>query len=579
MQCQPEPEEQMNRTIDTQVLIVGAGPVGLTLAMDLARRGIDVTVVELRQVGAPPRIRSNHVSARSMEIFRRLGVAGMLRQAGLPEDYPNDVSFRTTVTGIELARIPIPSRGKRYTATGGPDTGWPTPEPPHRINQIYLEPLLLAYAASQPRIRILHHSRVEDLSQNDARAVAGVRDLNSGDTYSVFGAYAVGCDGGHSTVRKEIGAKFVGTPVIQRVQSTYLRAPELLARIPGEPAWHYQLRNPRRCGSMFAIDGREKWIVHNYLYDDEAGYDSVDRDWAVRTILGVGRDFHYEAISKQDWVGRRLVADRFRDRRVFICGDAAHLWAPYGGYGMNAGIADAIGLSWLLAATLNGWASPAILDAYEAERRPITDQVSRFAMDVALKNIRQRRDTPAEIEYAGPVGDAVRARIGKEAHDLNVQQFCCGGLNFGYFYDASPIIAYDGAAHPAYTMHDFTSCTVPGCRAPHLWLRDGRSLYDALGPDYTLLRFDPSAHVGGVVNGAAQRGVPLAVLDIEASGTREIYTHKLLLLRPDQHVAWRGDEEPAAPIDLIDLVRGVRAMQVDFVKSDWHARQQLRGAL
>jgi 2-polyprenyl-6-methoxyphenol hydroxylase-like FAD-dependent oxidoreductase len=405
----------MGRTLETCVLIVGTGPVGLTLAIDLAWRGIDVVVVELRHAGEPPRIRSNHVSARTMETFRRLGIASVVRNVGLPDDYPNDVSFRTTATGIELARISIPSRATRYTATVGPDTGWPTPEPPHRINQIFLEPLLLAHAASRPLIRIVHRSQVDDFVQNETRVVASVSDLDSDDRFRVSCDYLIGCDGGKSIVRKKIGARLVGTPVIRQVQSTYIRAPHLLSRMPGEAAWLYQMRNPRRCGTMFAIDGRETWIVHNDLQDDELGYDSVDRDWAIRTILGVGRDFHYDVISKEDWVGRRLVADRFRDRRVFICGDAAHLWIPAAGYGMNAGIADAVDLSWLIAASLNGWASPAILDAYEAERQPITEQVSRFAMDIAVKNTKQRCRTPAEIEMLGPLGDAVRARVGKEA--------------------------------------------------------------------------------------------------------------------------------------------------------------------
>ena len=548
----------MNR-IETNVLVVGAGPVGLTLAIDLAGRGIDVVLCERRFAGEPPRIRSNHVSARSMEIFRRLGIAGSVRNAGLPADFPNDVSFRTTLTGIELARIPIPSRNERRTATGGPDTWWPTPEPPHRINQIYLEPLLSAHAASQSRIRILHHCQLEDFSQGEAGAVAAIRDLDSGNAFSVACGYLVGCDGGRSTVRKKIGAQLAGTPVVQRVQSTYIRAPQLLRLMPMAPAWLCQILNPRRCGTVFAIDGRENWLVHNFLDEHEQDGACVDRDWAVRTILGVGPDFDYEVISHEDWVGRRLLADRFRDRRVFICGDAAHLWIANAGYGMNAGLADAADLSWQIAAALNGWASPSILDAYEAERRPITEQVSHFAMELALQTIDQRRATPAEIEMPGAVGDAVRARIGQAAYDYHVQQYCCGGLNFGYFYDGSPIIAYDGDTQPAYTMYDFTPSSVPGCRAPHFWLRDGRSLYDALGPGYTLLRFDPAVRVPGLVAAAARRGVPLAVVDVEAPDA-QLYARKLALVRPDQHVAWRGDCEPAEPIALIDLVRGASAL-------------------
>jgi hypothetical protein len=252
------------------------------------------------------------------------------------------------------------------------------------------------------------------------------------------------------------------------------------------------------------------------------------------------------------------VADKFRDRRVFICGDAAHLWLPNGGYGMNAGIADAANLSWMLAASLGSWGAPSLLDAYEAERQPITEQVSRFTTDAGLQMMRQRREVPAEIEMSGPIGEATRERIGRVAYDIAHRQQCAAGLNFGYFYESSPIIAYDGEPHPAYTMHDFKSSTVPGCRAPHLWLSDGRSLYDALGADYTLIRLDPTVPVVGMVEAAARCNVSLAVLDVNTADARALYARKLVLVRPDQHVAWRGDEEPANPMDLINLVRGAR---------------------
>jgi hypothetical protein len=210
----------------------------------------------------------------------------------------------------------------------------------------------------------------------------------------------------------------------------------------------------------------------------------------------------------------------------------------------------------MLAAVLRGWAAPALLDAHEAERLPITEQVSRHAMDHAVALAKQRGAVPAEVEAPGPAGDAVRAAVGRAAYELNVNQYCCGGLNFGYFYDASPIIAYDGEKAPAYTMYDFTPSTVPGCRTPHLWLRDGRSLYDAVGPDYTLLRLDPRAEVDGLVRAAAARGVPLSVLDVDAEEAAKLYPRKLVLSRPDGHVAWRGDAAPADPLALVDLIRG-----------------------
>ncbi len=545
---------------ETPVLIVGGGPIGLTLALDLARRGIDVTVVERRAEAEPPLPKCNHVAARSMEIFRRLGVAQDLRDAGLPADYPNDVSYRTSFTGQELTRIPIPCRRDRYTSKDGPDTDWPTPEPPHRINQIFLEPILHRHAAASPHIRLLNRASVERFEQTADGVAAWVKDLETGPgtpTETRFDCqYMIGCDGGSSIVRKGIGAQFEGDAVIQRVQSTFIRAPSLIDLQQQAPAWATFSLNPRRSGNCYAIDGKERWVVHNYMRPDEPDFDSVDRDWAIREILGVGPDFQYEVIQPMDWYGRRLVANKFRDGRVFLCGDSAHIWVPYAGYGMNAGIADAMGLSWLLAAHLNGWASEAILDAYEAERQPITQQVSHFVMDHAHAMAGQRGSVPANIEANDAAGAEARAALGQKAYDLNVQQYCCAGLNFGAFYDDSPIIAYDDEDAPGYSMADFTASTVPGCRAPHFWLADGRSLYDALGPEFTLLRFDPSADTNGLAEASMALGLPLAVLDITPGEADPIYREKLVLVRPDHHVAWRGDEAPDDALGLLRMVSG-----------------------
>jgi 2-polyprenyl-6-methoxyphenol hydroxylase-like FAD-dependent oxidoreductase len=546
----------MTRDDEVTVLIVGAGPVGLVLAIDLAWRGIEVKVAEMRPPGALPEPKCNHVAARTMEIFRRLGLAEKVRNAGLPPDYPHDISYRTTFTGQELTRIRIPCRRDRFTDKHGPDGNWPTPEPPHRINQIFLEPILFAHAEQQPRIEIFCRTSVEELAVADEGATAWLRELDTGTAKRLRCRYVIGCDGARSIVRKSIGAQLRGDAIIQRVQSTFIRAPDLLGRQRHKPAWGTGVINPRRAGMVYAIDGRERWLVHNYLKPGEPDFDSIDRDWAIRTILGVGADFGYDVISKEDWYGRRLVADKFRDRCAFIAGDAAHIWVPYAGYGMNAGIADATNLSWLLAAHLNGWAPASILDAYEAERLPITDQVSRFAMSHAEAEIRRRGLVPSELEEAGPRGECAREEVGRLAYEINVQQYACVGLNFVTFYDRSPIIAYDSAVHPPYTMATYMPSTVPGCRTPHLWLEDERSLYDALGREFTLLKPDPAINPAPLVTAAERRGLPLKVLDLPSSKASDLYSHELVLSRPDQHVAWRGHALPDDPLALIDHVRG-----------------------
>jgi 2-polyprenyl-6-methoxyphenol hydroxylase-like FAD-dependent oxidoreductase len=542
-------------TIETDVLIAGAGPVGLVLAMVLASRGTRVTVLEPRRRLEPPNVKCNHVSARSMEILRRLGVADLVRNAGLPEDYPHDISYRTTAAGVELTRIPIPCRRDRYTNKSGPDSNWPTSEPPHRINQIYLEPILFEYAERQQNIRILNREALISFSQ-DENSVAIVSKNEESGKESIYKArYLVGCDGGKSIVRKMIGSRLEGDAVVQRVQSTLIKAPSLLSLFQQAPAWATFSLNPRRCGNTYAIDGKEVWLVHNYLRDNEADFDSVDRDTCLREILGVDEHFEYEMLSKEDWFGRRLLANKFRDRRVFICGDAAHLWVPYAGYGMNAGIADAENLGWTLAARIQGWGGEAILDAYEAERRPITEQVSYFAMNHAHAMSLQRTSVPFDIEEQSENGSELRRKLGSEAYELNVQQYCCAGLNFGYFYDQSPLIAYDCEAFPPYTMGSYEASSVPGCRTPYFELEGGTPLYDALGTGYTMLRFDANVDVRNFEALASARGMPLQIVDIKSQDSRRsVYSHKLVLSRPDQHIAWRGDALPENVAGLIDKI-------------------------
>ncbi|HVV92716.1 MAG TPA: FAD-dependent oxidoreductase [Hyphomicrobiales bacterium] len=543
------------RRLATSVLIVGAGPVGLTLALDLAWRGVDSVVIEERGADVPATPRANHVSARAMETYRRLGIAADIRRVGLPDDYPTDVVWATSMTGYELTRIRLPARRD----AGGPgyaDSGWPTPEPQHKINQMYLEPILRRYAEANPRVRVLYSTRFDGVRQDAGRVVGQATDLDTGEVLRTEAAYLVGCDGGASGIRKAIGATFSGDPAITRVVSLHISAPDLVKRLNGTPAHRYFVVG-EQMGSTVTLDGRELWSLHVMLPEADSDPRDLDRDRAVRALTGLDGDLSYRILSEDAWTGRRLLADRFRDGRVFICGDAAHIWVPNAGYGMNAGIADAENLAWRLAAVLRGWGGPSLLDGYERERHPITDQVSRFAKDLAVKNrAADFRRPPAELTRPGPAGDALRRRVGEALYALNRPQFTPTGLNFAYFYDASPNIAYDGEDAPAYGLGDYQASTVPGCRTPHFFGRDGASLYDRLGAGFTLLRLDPSLDAAPLLEAAKATGMPLAVLDLDRAEAGAAYRHDFVLSRPDRHVAWRGDALPERPQDLVGLVSG-----------------------
>lgn len=544
----------MREVTDTDVVIIGAGPVGLAAAADLDAQGLRSVVIEKRSYLEAPNVKCNHVSARTMERFRGLGFVHKIRNAGLPADHPHDVAFRTTMTGREIARIPIPARAYRYTSTLGPDTTWATPEPPHRINQKYLEPILMEHVGALPNVTLLNETTYIGFSQDKSGVEADIADNDGGRRRSIRARFLIGADGGRSAVRKQIGAKLSGDAVLSNVQSTCIRAKDLYRLIDGDKAWGYYTFNPRRNGHVYAIDGEEVFLVHNYLTEQEAATESVDRDAAIRTILGVDKSFEYETLSKEDWVARRLVADKFRDGNVFIAGDACHLWVPYAGYGMNAGIADVLNLTWKLRAYLSGWADPCILNAYEAERLPITEQVSNFAMSHQRKIA--QADVPSEIEDETPEGQKARQNLGRAAYELNVQQFAAAGLNFGYSYADSPIIAYDGEAAPPYSMGGYTPSTAPGCRAPHFWLADGRSLYDELGPCYTLIAVGDDDNAAPLLAAAKRANVPVKVVRVAPEKAPAEYRYRFTLVREDQHVIWRGDKAPTDPQRLVETLRG-----------------------
>jgi 2-polyprenyl-6-methoxyphenol hydroxylase-like FAD-dependent oxidoreductase len=539
--------------VETEVCIAGAGPVGLTLAMELASRGIAVTVMEQRteqEISSP---KSNHVSARSMEIYRRLGVADKIRAQGLPDDYPNDGVYATRWTGFELTRFRMPCRRDRFNDAGYDDGNLPSAERAARVSQMYLAPILLEQVQSYSNVRILNGVKFESLEQH-ASGVTVQAVSRTDEHLTIHCKYLIGADGARSDVRHALGIKLLGEDNLVRARSRLFRSAGLLEKCGYPPAWMNWFFVDGKWSSMMAIDGRELWLMHNFVPPNVA-LEDFDIDAGMREALGIGGDFAYETIRDEDWVGRRLVAERLRAGRCFIAGDAAHLWVPYGGYGMNAGIADSANLAWMLDAVLKGWAPEELLDAHEAERKPVTEQVSRFAANFV--EVLKESET-AVLEEESPEGANVRSAFGERLYAANIQSMVPTGLNFGYAYDQSPIIAHDGATPPPFTMGTYTPSTIPGCRLPHFWLADGRSLYDALGAGYTLLRFDSKTPAEPLLEAARRRGVPLTMLDVQPGREfdKDVYARALVLARPDQHIAWRGDALPADCASLVELIRG-----------------------
>jgi 2-polyprenyl-6-methoxyphenol hydroxylase-like FAD-dependent oxidoreductase len=514
------------------VLVVGAGPTGLTLAIDLARRGVACHVIEASEERAV-NPRCNTTSARSMEIFRRLGLADEIRRAGLPEDYPTSIQYRTTLLGDEIFRIALPSAADVLAGAGKAD--WPTPEPQHRVSQLFLEPVLERHASSMPEVTIERGARLVGLRQDADRVEAVVE--RDGETRVVECAYVVGCDGAHSTVRRSLGVRYQGVEAIQNFVSTFVRSPELGRLAARDRAWTYWTHG-RRLASLIAIDGGELWLNHVAFPPD---HDTEAEDPERLLEEAVGKKVEHDVLGVVRWTGRQLVAERYQDGRVFLAGDAAHIWIPVGGFGMNAGIQDAATLSWMLAAVLNGWAPEDLLTAYEPERRPVGEQ---FASAVGAAARASLADFSPDIHLPGEAGRRARAELAQRLAVTEPHRYSPDGFSFGYHYAGSPLVV-GGEEQAAISMGGFQERARPGFRLPHAWLDDGRSVLDVLGPDFTLLRTDAAADVRPWTDAARELGIPLTVADLPGTWP-DRYPAALLLVRPDQHVAWMGGpDEPA----------------------------------
>ncbi|HUL94280.1 MAG TPA: FAD-dependent oxidoreductase [Burkholderiales bacterium] len=541
--------------VRTKVAIVGGGPSGLILAIELGRRGIPCVLLE--EDATPPTLpKANATTSRTMEHYRRLGFAAEIRALGLPEDYPQDIAYFTRYTGHELARLRGRSRREAIEAREGADSRWPTPEPLHRVQQMYIEAILKRQAEKWPAADVRFGWRALGLEQRAESVRVEAENVATGRTERLAADFAVGCDGPRSLVRSALGVGYEGLSREERdfmggrMLAVYIRSRAFydVARAPR--AWQYWAMNREQRALMNAIDGRELWVLHVQLPRDGAYPASYARESLVRAA---GREFPFEVLGIAEWTaGFTLVAERFGGGRAFIAGDAAHLFTPTGGQGYNTSVDDASNLAWKLAAACQGWGGAGLLATYEAERKPIALRNTRFAR--AMAESIGRIELAADLEEDGEAGEAARAALGERLVRHAATEFDIPGIHLGVSYAGSPIVVPDGTPPPGDDWHHYTPNAVPGARAPHAWLKDGVSVFDRFGRDFTLLRFDAGIDARPLEAAARRRGVPLSVIDVSNDEARDLYGRDLALIRPDHHVAWRGN---ALPEDASALLAGV----------------------
>ena len=550
----------MNATSHTPVAIVGGGPVGLLLALFLDRQGVASVVFDTKE-GAHDEPRGNTHNARTMEHYRRLGISAPVRRLGLPAGHAADIAYFTRYAGRELSRLPLESRSRRMSTVAASPATDQTPEPVHRANQMYVEEFLHEHARTRPNITLRPGRRITELRQNATEVtLLAAREDAPAERWTA--RYAVGCDGGQSFVRRSLGVRYDGAGGLDqavlggRATAAHLRLPTFHRDVmTGRRAWSYWALNSELVMNLIALNGRDEFFLLTSSVDPDTDDPGRIPD-LVRRAAGV--PLPVEVLSRRPWTpGVALVAQRFTAGRVLLAGDAAHLFTPNGGFGMNTGVDDAANLAWKLAAVLRGWGGPHLLATYEAEREPVARRNTTAAreLNAGLGSV----ERPDALEEDGPRGDEARARTGdllrcygERTHSLGVQ--------LGARYDGSPIVSGDGEP-PADSWGTYTPSSVPGGRAPHLWLEDwhgqGSSLFDRLGPGFTLLRLGGHAPASKPLEAAAQaHGMPLTVLDVDHEDARPLYERDLVLIRPDQHVAWRGNRLPTDPDELVARTTG-----------------------
>jgi len=532
--------------MNTQVLVVGAGPVGLTLAIDLGQRGVPCVLIERKE--APAKLpKMERCNARTMEIYRRMAIAEQVRRAGLPAHCPMDVFIVTSLVEPPLLHLPYPSVAEAKTAIAACTDDRMPLEPYQLISQYTLEPLLKSIAEAMPSVRVRYGCELLSFAQ-DAHSVTAMLGEPGGSTSTIHARYLVGCDGASSTVRKQLGIGLEGESNLLHLRQALYRCEELYDAVPIGKGRHYHVADDR---STFLIvqDDTRHFTLHSVVEKDE--------DMGPMFEKTVAMPLRYEMLYVGEWTQHLLLAERYATGRVFLAGDAVHLVVPAGGLGMNTGVGDAIDLSWKLAATLQGWAGPALLASYEIERRQVGAR-NVSASGFAVRGRRAWRSAYApDIRDHTPAGARTRARLARIADAEQRKTNEMIGAELGYRYVSSPVIWPEPGEGPEHQFMQYVPTTWPGARLPHVWLDDGTALHDRLGRGYSLLRLNGCREGTPALERAMRDvGAPLDVIDIDDERPRALYGYDLLLLRPDLHVVWRGNRLPERPDQLAAIATG-----------------------
>ncbi len=548
--------------IETPILIVGGGPVGLTLGIDLAHRGQAALLVEERSAPAP-HPKATLLGARSMELFRRWGLDDPIFAAAVPNHYPYYIVFTTRLAGQELHRFRSPSidEGRQRDPEAlrrFRELNW-SPYSKTQIGQQSLEPVLVEHARTLPLLQLWQGWRFEGFEQHPEHVLAGIVEVATGRRETMKARYLAACDGGGGEIRRQLGIRRNGRGRMRANVSFFFRSPEFLAVHGLGVANLYFVFTPDSFGVFTAIDGAELWNFQYYFLDPAKA--TEDLDAAKILFRAVGKPFEFELLQTMHWHHHQSVARTWRRGRVFLAGDAAHLFAPTGGVGMNTGIGDACDLAWKLDAVLRGWGGEGLLESYEIERKPIAVRNSLISATNSDKIDMVMDETPADIAEPGAAGEAARALLARKIQWL-ARQFNSAGTHLGYRYVDSPLVVADGTPEPPDDPLQVVPSTWPGSRAPHAWMADGRSTLDLFGRGFVLLRFAdplperPSGDDLRLVLAAAAAGVPLCIEEIRDAAVGRLYEARLVLVRPDGHVAWRGETLPADAASLIDRIVG-----------------------